>query len=73
MVSFDNNPIFWGEQCQSCSNYNKTNVCERNQKFIEKLRSMYHEYIGICEFKCDCFKFDENKHKNINNDCSWEK
>lgn len=58
--------VYWLDQCKCCKRQNKTDSCERNQKFMQTLSSMYKDYIGTCEFKCDYFEYDENKYQQIN-------
>lgn len=58
--------IYWYDQCKYCKNQNKTDSCERNQKFMRTLNNMYHNYLGTVDFKCDYFQIDEEKEKVIN-------
>ena len=50
--------IYWSDQCKYCSKAWSTEYCDRNQMFMEKLKGMYHEYLGSLEFKCDYFTPD---------------
>lgn len=64
---FEDPWIYWPHQCDLCQNQGSKyfeKECERNQKFMEKLKNRYGEYLGTCEFKCDYFSFDEEKFKN---------
>lgn len=53
--------IYWSDQCKYCSKSWTTEYCVRNQMFMEKLKGMYHEYLGSLEFKCDYFTPDLDK------------
>ena len=53
--------IYWSEQCKYCSKSWTTEYCDLNQMFMEKLKGMYHEYLGSLEFKCDYFTPDLDK------------
>lgn len=51
--------IYWPEQCKYCLKALNTTYCGKNQAFMKKLNSMYREYIGTVEFKCDYFSLDK--------------
>lgn len=62
--------IYWHEQCQYCQRSINTSHCNRNQNFMKKLKSMYNEYLGTVEFRCDYFHKDplkNNKECEVNN------
>lgn len=62
--------IHWTEQCDYCQKSINTTHCNKNQTFMQKLKSMYKEFIGTLEFKCDYFKLDERELKRRNNDAN---
>lgn len=59
MINYPN--IYWPEQCKFCLRALNTTYCGKNQAFMKKLESMYHEYIGKVEFECDYFSVDKKK------------
>lgn len=61
----DHPEIYWPEQCKFCLRALNTTYCDRNQAFMKKLNSMYHEYLGTVEFKCDYFSVDKREMEKL--------
>ena len=59
--------IYWKDQCMYCKNKYRTDVCFRNMEFMKKLNSMWKEYIGTVNFKCDYFENNEEDYNVLKN------
>lgn len=65
----DHPEIYWNEQCLYCLRALNTTYCDRNQVFMKKLDSMYNEYLGTVDFKCDYFSVDKKKLEKYQKGC----